>query len=291
MKHQKITLLVFLFLLTACRPAPSADWVSGDSVDVVEMVEVAPQFTAAATQPINSNSGLSSGIPIDRMIIKDAQMELLVADTDRVLAQVIQLSADMGGYVISSQTWVEEGYKLATVRLGVPVINFETALNTIRVAGVTVLQESASDQDVSAEFLDLETRLINLDATAARVRSFLEDAQTVEESLQVSAQLSELDVQIEQIKGQMRFYEGRAAFSTITVTLTPERPTPTPRATATATPAWSPAQTFQDAGEVSRGIGRGLVNVLIWISVVVGPYLLIVGLIRWIILQVLRKQR
>ncbi len=68
----------------------------------------------------------------------------------------------------------------------------------------------------------MQSRLVNLEATAARVREFLTDAKTVEESLRINATLSDLEGQIEQVKGQMKFYEDRAAFSTISVTLQPQ---------------------------------------------------------------------
>jgi len=42
-----------------------------------------------------------------------------------------------------------------------------------------------------------------LEATAARVRAFLDQARTVEESLKINGQLSELEGQIEQVKGQL----------------------------------------------------------------------------------------
>src|SRR3990172_5309040 len=105
----------------------------------------------------------------------------------------------------------------ATLPLGIPSSQFEKALIFLRSLALQVTRETATGQDVSAEYTDLQSRLTNLEATAARVRDFLKDAKTIEDSLRISQQLSELESQIEQIKGQMSFYEGRAAFSTVTV--------------------------------------------------------------------------
>ena len=76
-----------------------------------------------------------------------------------------------------------------------------------------MLDESASGQDVTDQYVDLQSRLRNLEATEATIRSFLEKAETVEESLQVNRQLSEITDQIEEIKGKylkrtIRFREG-----------------------------------------------------------------------------------
>jgi Domain of unknown function (DUF4349) len=232
-----------------------------------------------------------------RMVIKDAEIELEVEDTDRAIDQVTQLAADYGGYLISSHSWYDGELKYASIRLAVPSQAFETALTNLRHFGVKVIKETGSGQDVSAEYTDLQSRLTNLEATAARVREFLNAAKTVEESLKVNQQLSELESQIEQIKGQMKYYEGRSAFSTITVDLTPQHPTPatptpTPTATPTATPTprpgWNPSHTFQNASGVLSTLVRTTVDLVIWLAVVFGPFLAILLILYWLLNRILR---
>ena len=86
--------------------------------------------------------------------------------------------------------------------------------------------ETVSGQDVTDEFVDLESRLRNLNATADRIRDFMDQAQDVDESLVVSARLGEVEAEIEQVKGRINFLKDRAAFSTITIQIIPEIPTP-----------------------------------------------------------------
>jgi hypothetical protein len=223
-----------------------------------------------------------------RMVIKDGQMELLVQDTDQVLARVTQLAADQGGYIISTNTWHSDVYKYASVRMGVPAASFETTLNALRLMGLQVLQENASGQDVSTEYRDLQSRLVNLEATTARVRAFLEEARNVEESLRINQTLSDLEGQIETIKGQMTFYERRSAFSTITVNLTPQFPTPTPTPTPTPPPGWNPGGTFTEATGALTKLGQVLADMFIWFSVLGGPFI-IAGLIVLWVLHGMRK--
>jgi len=295
-----LILILFAAVLSACSPAAGTAMPQtiAESIVVTEIVEVegeAAEMMAEATAAPYPSSGevallsdepgspdqLIAAPPANRMVIKDAEMELLVRDTDQALANVTQMASDFGGYLISSQTWYDGGFKYATMRLAVPSASFETALNNLRILGSQVLRETATGQDVSAEYVDLETRLTNLEATAARVRAFLDEATTVEESLRVSAQLSELEGQIEQIKGQMRYYEGRTAFSTVTVFLTPERPTPAPAPTPTATPGWNPGQTFEKASGTLVILSQNTIDFLIWFVVVLGPFVLIFGVFVW----------
>jgi len=276
-KRLTITLAILALFMVACSPAatPVPDGLRAPM----------PTQAPVATVVVSGDSAQPAprlGEPPGRMVIKDAEMELLVRDTNIAIAQVTQMAADNGGYIISSQTWDSDGYKHATLRLGVPSSAFEQSLNFLRTLAVQVLKEATSGQDVTADYTDLQTRLTNLEATAARVREFLVDAKTVEESLRINQQLSELEGQIAQIKGQMKYYEGRSAFSTITVQLTPQSAPATP----TLESAWNPGQTFQKASGVLVKTSQGLADVFIWLLIVGGPLalvsLLLLGAARWL---------
>ena len=294
-------LLIVSTLLAACAPMEVIKTVELEK-EVVRTVEVMkeivvegqeqpaakPQGTQVASGESDSNTVLTAyNSAQPAMIIKDGSIDLLVADTDRAVDQVTALAQQQGGYVISSNTWIEDGYKYADFRLGVPSGLFEQTMSALRRLGVQVLNEASSGQDVSSEYADLQTRLTNLEATAARVRSFLEDAKTVEEALQVNNTLSQLEAEMAQIKGQMKFYEGRSAYSTISVSLKPQRPTPTPTLTPTltptptSTPRWNPGGTFQDAAKTSVKFMQGTVDALIWIVVMLWPLILLAGIVLY----------
>jgi len=143
--------------------------------------------------------------------------------------------------------------------------------------------------------VDLQSRLTNLEATAARVREFLKDAKTIEDSLRINQQLAELEDQINQVKGQMNYFEGRTAYSTVTVNIVPQYPTPTPTMTPTATPApsptppWNPGATFGKASGVLSKQFQGFVDGAIWVGVVLGPWVLLTALGYLAMRGVIRK--
>ena len=235
-----------------------------------------------------------------RKIIKNGEMNLLVADTDRAIDQVTSIAVDSGGYIISSQTALRGDLKFATLTLGVPVEQFEAVQRQLRSIALKVLSETASGRDVTDEYVDLQSRLTNLEATAARVREFLKQAQTVEEALKVNAQLTEIEGQINQVKGRMNYLRERSAFSTLLVNLEPERPpatpTPTPTPTATSTPTatptpivWQPDRTFAAAtGTLSR-ILIAVGDLLIWLVVLGGPLFVIAAIVA--VLWLRRRNR
>jgi hypothetical protein len=280
-------LLLTLGLAACASPTPAPDGAA--AAPTARSIAVAPAATAAPAQPTGAAQPTAgadiSAIALEppgRMIIKDAVLEILVHDTDLAIAQLTQMAADNGGYILDEQTSIKDGYKYATLRLGIPSSAFEKTLNYVRQLGVQVLQETTSGQDVSAQYTDLQSKLTNLEATAARVREFLKNAQTVEESLKINGQLSDLEGQIEQVKGQMNYYQGRAAYSTVTLSLQPQLPTLPPAAptpTPTPTPGWNPGRTLGQASGVLVTATQGTVDVVIWLVVVLGPLALFCALV------------
>ncbi|RIL05358.1 hypothetical protein DCC79_16150, partial [bacterium] len=219
-----------------------------------------------------------------RKIVKDATLSLEVESVPLALGRIEAVAAQSGGYVVETRTDLGRapgGW--ATIKIGVPVDQFEAALQRVRDAGTTVLGEHTSGVDASQEYVDLQSQVANLEATQARIREFLAQATTVEESLRVNAQLAEIEGQLGQVKGRMRFLADRAADSTITVELhvPPPAETPTPTATPTPAPGWSAVEESRAAAGLLASILRVLATFAIWFAVVVLPLAAPVAVVWW----------
>ncbi|MFQ5459797.1 MAG: DUF4349 domain-containing protein [Anaerolineae bacterium] len=226
-----------------------------------------------------------------RKIIKDGDISLEVDNVQGALSRVGSVAAGSGGYVLKTSTDFGDGRRAqATVTMAVPSLRFEDTLERIRGIG-EVMSESSTGSDVSQEYVDLQSEIANLEATQARVRSFLDQATTVEEALRVNARLTEIEGQISQRKGRLQFLEQRAAFSTITVTLLQAPPDVTPTATATPTPrpAWNPQETAGDAIQTLTIVLQGLATAAIWLAIVFVPLGLPVAAVAWHLSQRRRK--
>ncbi|MEW5956898.1 MAG: DUF4349 domain-containing protein [Chloroflexota bacterium] len=295
-----LLLLLLALAISACAAAaPATPAVMGEAPPQEMAAEVSPgeqeivsneskTEAEAASAPVEGSSPASDRPNVyNRLIIKNAEVELRVENTDTAINRSLGIVTDYGGYVISNRTWFQGELKYATLTIGVPAENFEEMLRRLKDLAISVTNETASGQDVTDEFVDLESRLRNLEATAARIRNFLDQAQTVEESLTVSAQLSAIEAEIEQVKGRMAYLRDRAAFSTITLQISPQppQPEPTPAPTPTPTPEpWSVSRTFNDATGVTSRTAASLfqvaVDLAIWLVVVILPFTLpLVGLI------------
>ncbi len=312
MKTRFTALVVFVLLgmmvLSACGGAPAATQVyaieepammeaplaqSAGEADAFAKEESAPSSDLAVGPLYNIGSEPdNAAFAASHMIIKNADIKLQVEDTDVAIDRATQVIGDMGGYIISSRVWYQpwsdgENYKYATITVGIPVDQFERSLSRLRGLAVKVLDETATGEDVSNQFVDLQSQVTNLEATRDRIKSFLDEAKTVDEALRINAELANVEAQIEQIKGQMNYLQDRSAFSTITINFEPVLPeelTPTP--TPSPTPnVWNPDDTFKNAKKTVTFAYQGIIDFLIWVLVVLVPIFAPPVLIVWALLK------
>ena len=298
-------LIVIAILISACASAAAP---TAAPPAVRQAPAAAPTAAPAATQPAAEapaasavDKTASQNLPANanpqaspnqqtRMIIKNGEITLLVTDTDRALDQATSVATDTGGYIVASKTWLQDGFKYATLTMGIPSDQFEVAQRRLRGLALEVQNDTASGQDVSQEYVDLQSRLTNLEATAARIREFLDKATKVADALEVNQQLSDIEGQIEQVKGRMQFLKDRSAFSTIALTLNPQVPTPTPRPTPTPV-AWQPGKTIETAGNTLGSLLRGLVDGVLYFGIVLLPFVLPVLALIAIVVYFRRRRK
>ena len=215
----------------------------------------------------------------DRLVIRNANLSLVVKDPAESLNAIAALAEGLGGFVVSSniyQTSVDaQGNKImqANISLRVPADKLQAALAQLKGMAVSVNSESTSGEDVTAQYTDLESHLRNLEAAEAQLQKIMDGATKTEDVLAVYNQLVYIRDQIEQVKGQMQYYRESAALSLITVDLIPD---------ALSRPleigGWRPEGVAKDALESLLRSLQVIANVVIWSVIYLLPLGLVCGL-------------
>ena len=107
---------------------------------------------------------------------------------------------------------------IGDITIRIPAQNFVNATNAMRALGV-VRGDTTTTEDVSQEYVDLQSRLRNLRAEQNVLLALFGRAKTIKDTLAVQGQLSNVEGQIEQITGRVKFLDARTLFSTVTVHL------------------------------------------------------------------------
>jgi hypothetical protein len=206
----------------------------------------------------------------ETLVIKTGDLSLKVKNAPDVLASLTTIASAYDGFVQDSSTWVQSDETMAgyvTLRVGVEY--FEQALEDIKALSTVVQSESLSGQDVTAEYVDMQAELTNLQAEEAQYLEILERAYTVEDLLSVSDYLSRVRGEIEWIEGQLQYLENRTSYSTITVNVYEEASIIAP------TSDWQPFVLVKESFNqlvvlVQSAIGLVIWVVIVWVPVLVG---------------------
>ncbi len=196
---------------------------------------------------------------LQRLVIKTADLSLQVESARDAEMSVRALAAKLGGYVVKVQTSGADESLSSTITFRVPAERFDEALAGVQGLAKKVISRTVGGEDVTEEFVDLEARLKNLEATRDRLQSFLDKSTTVEDALKVNQSLSDIQGQIEQLKGRQQYLKQSAALSTITVALSPVPPV----APIVDEGGWQPLAVARGALRGLVGFGQGLANIAI----------------------------
>ena len=130
-------------------------------------------------------------------------------------AAVTRIAQNNGGFVLSSQI---RGQRRGTLVLRIPAKRFDDAMLALRDVGV-VQAQSISGRDVTAQYIDLTARLQNAIGQRTVLRNLMSQATTIRETITVQNRLSQVELQIEQIQGQLNFIQDQVAEATVHVEL------------------------------------------------------------------------
>jgi hypothetical protein len=222
-----------------------------------------------------------------RMVIFNAEMDIRVKNFEKARNALEQKAKTYNGYIVQSNSNRYDGERQSgTMTFRIPQEHFNAFLNDAEGLSVQVNNRNVSGQDVTEEYVDLESRLKSKKTVEARLMDFMKQAQKTEDLLKISSDLAEVQEQIEQIAGRKKFLENQTAFSTVTITLQ-ENEVPVPKIDNDSLNTWQKIKKqFADNINILLAAGSGIIVFLIGNL----PILLIVGAIVATIIYLVRKK-
>jgi hypothetical protein len=280
--NKKILSGVIVILLTLAvagcsyqRAAPMAAYDEGGVGVEKEAVSEAAQTGApgrVGERTSGDASDVANDVTVERLIIRNASLDLVVPDTEAALAEINDVVNELDGYVVESNVYQYQEGLQAYLTLRIPAEKLDLALERFRGLATEVRSENVSGQDVTQEYVDLQSYLRNREAVQARLLEYLEEAETTEDALAVDTQLRQIEAEIEQTKGRIQYLEQSAAMSQVTLTLTPDE-----LAQPIQVGGWHPEGTLRNAFQSLVRVLQFLVDAAIVIVVLVLPVVLVIA--------------
>jgi len=212
----------------------------------------------------------------ERMIVRSGNISLAVEDITQSVEDITEMSLAFGGYVVSSYISGEEEEMRGWITFRVPDDKFETALEQLRDMAVRVESEQTYSQDVTEEYIDLQARLGNAEATEQQYLALLDKAEEIEDILDIYDYLSRIRSEIEQLKGRIQYLEQTTSTSLIEVSLEPEK-TDKPLVRV----GWSALEVLKAAARGLVTAGQVLGTIAIWLLIFIPIWGTILGIFLW----------
>ncbi len=278
-------LVLLVLALASCGSSETKSAPSDDGTVSVGRKTAGVDSPAGSGEDLTQSSGGAAGIPEDpaalgdfgRKVVKTADLGLLAEEVRRSAARAQQVAATAGGTVLSSQVYRSDDSVTADLVLSVPSEEFERVLGELRSLGEKVTTDSISGQDVTEEYVDLESRERNLRATEESLLRLYDRAENVEEALSIQCELTGVRGEIELVQGRIKYLDQRSAYSQITLNIQPVTSPPPPK------PTWDPGEVVERAWDASLSVLQVMATAIIS-AVVFGWWLapvLIGGLLWW----------
>ena len=197
----------------------------------------------------------------ERLVVFTARIELEVEDMEAAVDEVRLLAERHGGFVATEQTRSESG--VITIR--VPQRVFHDAVAEVEALGA-VQSRDLKGEDVTEEYVDLGSQLVNLENQEKRLLEIMGMGTTVESVLRVEKELERVRGSIESIKGRMNYLESRVELATITVLLNLEEAEPDVQV------AWFPEVDWSAPVRAGLSILFSIAQGMIAMAIIVGPF-------------------
>ena len=275
MRKILIALLVAALAVAAAACSGGDDDSGGAAVDGDAMVEdtAAAEGEGEAEPAAQRSQGAGSLPPAGARVVQTASLSLSVPRNEfgRVVDRARAVAVGFGGFVVSSSAsqGPEQRLVAGTLVVRVPERSYAQAIERLSDLGRVEAREE-SGQDVSQELVDLEARTRHLEAVERQLLELLERADTVAAALAVQAELNGVQLELEQVRGRLRFLDDQVAYATISLDVH-ER-----RAVAAADGGgWGIVDAWRTAGQ-------GFVTVVGWIFVAaatIAPLLVLLALL------------
>ena len=226
----------------------------------------------------------------DHLIVRDGNLTLVVTDTRKTRDAIQKLVAGMsaeGAFVVSSSEMNsgDATQPVIQMSLRVPAARFEATMDALAAMAQRVDARSESAQDVTAQYVDLQAQLEQLQAARQRLLEIMKSATNANDLLQAEGLLTQREAEIASIQGRMKYLEQTAQLSSIQLVLNPSV-----LSQPIQPSGWNPAGTARLALGSLVARFQAFVDWLITFSIATLPWLLAAGLLIIAILRLVFRR-
>ncbi len=289
MKNKLILLSLFIALFSGCnsgsKPDMSGSGGAGTTTVSTEMAKSSSSEGEAATDEVQGEESVAPADPpqmpspgTPKKLIKNADIRIKVDDLQKAESYVNNQVKLAGAYIASNNSDNTAGFRTISLQIRVDYRKFESLMAHITPEGGFVDSKKISSQDVTSEYVDVESRIKSKKAVEARYRELLKEAHSIKDIIEVEDKLRLITEETEIQEGRMKYLTDQTSYSTINLELHQED-----TITAHSESFW---------GRIASSIIYGWEIFSTFLLVVIGawPFLIVAGLVLYFIRQYQKRR-
>jgi len=210
--------LLSLLFLTLCGCSKSQEPDSRDvKIAAVQLPPKAEAYNDEAVQSAPPPPAQKEKQEIEQKIIKQANLRFETDNLENTFNQIKKAIKTNNGNILNDTEGKNYDNVNRVLVIKVPSQNFDRFIDEVS-KGVSYFDEKQiSAEDVTAQFIDLTSRLKKKKKLEERYLKILKKANKVSEILEIEQQISTIREEIEAKEGQLKYLESRVSESTITI--------------------------------------------------------------------------
>lgn len=216
MKKRWISVILALVLLSGLAACGSGGGNSGaDKNGATASADNGAGWAEDATAEQESAADFGAVRQNAKLILR-ADLSLETQTFEQTTAELEKMTAAAGGYIESSGAYGAKGARSADYTVRVPQEKFEDFLKQVGEA-CHIVSRHTSQEDVSEQYTDIETRLATLQTKHERLLALLDQAGKMEDIISLENALADCEYEIDSLTGEKRHYDSLVGFSTISL--------------------------------------------------------------------------
>ena len=275
-----IALLMLVCLLAGCGAKSEDAMMNGVSMDT-------ESGYGGIYDSMDSPSS-TGGSPefADQKLITTVEVSAETEDLDVLMSELNTRIADLGGYIEYQNTYLGSAYsahryRSASMTIRIPAEKLPDFLQ--HVEGVSnVVSKQQSQENVTLQYVDTESRMAALQAERDRLMELLEQAGDLSDLLEIEARLTDVLYELESTTAQLRSLDNQVSYATVELFIDEVK----------VYTAVKEETVWQRIGsgfvENIQRIGQGLLDFLVWL-VVYSPQLIIIAGVIFVVVRIIRR--
>ncbi len=228
---QLLIIFAVSILIFGCSNSQNSDKVesfsSGTNYDVIEETEAYYQNDDLLdTKITDENQKIKKADPkkpkeeekvekIEQKLIKTGNIECELENYEKSKAEINYEIKKWGGYISDEKEYNTDWQMSNNMQIRVPVEKFDSLVANLIKGDKIIKSKQISVKDVTAQYVDVYSRLKNKKKEEEQYLEILKKAYTIRDILEVNNYIYAIREEIEASEGTLKYLDDQASFSTI----------------------------------------------------------------------------